>query len=143
MQCRSKPSLAAFIGCMMPAMLGFCFLCPSMDCLWHKYHYCPRCGEKVSKSLNPFVLTFDFFTFRCSCAFNNLITNTIWSTANYFCFIFVNTGCWLWEIRSLCCDGSSALGWEEFCTNQLKLIRWWLVCLMSSLLSPFSTVCPI
>uniref|UniRef100_A0A1D1Z7I6 Basement membrane proteoglycan n=1 Tax=Anthurium amnicola TaxID=1678845 RepID=A0A1D1Z7I6_9ARAE len=45
---RSKPSLAAVVGCMMPFMLGFCFLCPSMDCLWHKYHYCPSCGEKVA-----------------------------------------------------------------------------------------------
>ncbi|GAB2289831.1 hypothetical protein Dimus_024135 [Dionaea muscipula] len=45
---RSKPSLAAVVGCMMPMMLGVCFLCPSMDCLWHKYHYCPSCGEKVA-----------------------------------------------------------------------------------------------
>ncbi|CAO2829800.1 unnamed protein product [Amaranthus hypochondriacus] len=45
---KSKPSLAAVVGCMMPFMLGFCFLCPSMDCLWHKYHYCPKCGEKVA-----------------------------------------------------------------------------------------------
>nr|DAD34131.1 TPA_asm: hypothetical protein HUJ06_004771 [Nelumbo nucifera] len=47
LSCRSKPSLAAVIGCMMPMMLGVCFLCPSMDCLWHKYHYCPSCKEKV------------------------------------------------------------------------------------------------
>ncbi|KAG9144584.1 hypothetical protein Leryth_010793 [Lithospermum erythrorhizon] len=33
---------------MMPMMLGICFLCPSMDCLWHKYHYCPSCNEKVA-----------------------------------------------------------------------------------------------
>ncbi|KAJ8644228.1 hypothetical protein MRB53_005976 [Persea americana] len=46
---KSKPSLAAVVGCMMPFMLGVCFLCPSMDCLWHKYHYCPSCGEKVAK----------------------------------------------------------------------------------------------
>ncbi|KMZ58105.1 LITAF-domain-containing protein [Zostera marina] len=45
---RSKPSLAAVVGCMMPFMLGVCFLCPSMDCLWHKYHYCPSCNEKVA-----------------------------------------------------------------------------------------------
>ncbi|KAH0465590.1 hypothetical protein IEQ34_005693 [Dendrobium chrysotoxum] len=45
---RSKPSLAALVGCMMPFMLGVCFLCPSMDCLWHKYHYCPNCKEKVA-----------------------------------------------------------------------------------------------
>lgn len=45
---RSKPSLAAVVGCMMPFMLGICFLCPSMDCLWHKYHYCPSCGQKVA-----------------------------------------------------------------------------------------------
>ncbi|XP_022726794.1 GSH-induced LITAF domain protein-like [Durio zibethinus] len=45
---RSKPSLAAVVGCMMPFMLGICFLCPSMDCLWHKYHYCPKCTEKVA-----------------------------------------------------------------------------------------------
>lgn len=44
---RSKPSLASVVACMMPFMLGVCFLCPSMDCLWHKYHYCPSCGEKV------------------------------------------------------------------------------------------------
>jgi len=31
----------------MPMMLGVCFLCPSMDCLWHKYHYCPQCHQKV------------------------------------------------------------------------------------------------
>lgn len=45
---RSKPSPAAFVGCMMPFMLGVCFLCPSMDCLWHKYHYCPSCNQKVA-----------------------------------------------------------------------------------------------
>ncbi|XP_022866470.1 GSH-induced LITAF domain protein-like [Olea europaea var. sylvestris] len=45
---RHKPGLAAFVGCMMPMMLGVCFLCPSMDCLWHKYHYCPSCNEKVA-----------------------------------------------------------------------------------------------
>ncbi|KAI4368533.1 hypothetical protein MLD38_017080 [Melastoma candidum] len=45
---KSKPSLAAVVGCMMPMMLGFCFLCPSMDCLWHKYHYCPSCNDKVA-----------------------------------------------------------------------------------------------
>ncbi|KAK6930760.1 LPS-induced tumor necrosis factor alpha factor, partial [Dillenia turbinata] len=45
---RSTPSVAAVVGCMMPMMLGFCFLCPSMDCLWHKYHYCPSCKEKVA-----------------------------------------------------------------------------------------------
>ena len=45
---RSKPSLAAVVGCMMTFMVGVCFLCPSMDCLWHKYHYCPSCGEKVA-----------------------------------------------------------------------------------------------
>ncbi|CAN6251689.1 unnamed protein product [Urochloa humidicola] len=46
---RSKPSLASVVACMMPFMLGVCFLCPSMDCLWHKYHYCPSCGEKVGE----------------------------------------------------------------------------------------------
>ncbi|KAI3954246.1 hypothetical protein MKW98_018070 [Papaver atlanticum] len=45
---KSKPSLAAVVGCMMPFMVGICFLCPSMDCLWHKYHYCPHCNEKVA-----------------------------------------------------------------------------------------------
>ncbi|KAL8112214.1 GSH-induced LITAF domain protein [Apium graveolens] len=45
---RSKPSLAATVACMMPFMLGFCFLCPSMDCLWHKFHYCPSCSQKVA-----------------------------------------------------------------------------------------------
>lgn len=46
---RSKPSLAAFVGCMTTMMVGFCFLLPSMDWLWHKYHYCPNCGEKVGE----------------------------------------------------------------------------------------------
>ncbi|PQQ11201.1 uncharacterized protein Pyn_13972 [Prunus yedoensis var. nudiflora] len=44
---RSKPSLAAVVACMMPMFLGFCFLLPSCDCLWHKYHHCPSCQEKV------------------------------------------------------------------------------------------------
>ncbi|KAK8985353.1 hypothetical protein V6N11_068615 [Hibiscus sabdariffa] len=44
---RSKLSLAAMVACTMPFMLGICFLCPSMDCLWHKYHYCPHCAAKV------------------------------------------------------------------------------------------------
>ncbi|KAK4402592.1 GSH-induced LITAF domain protein [Sesamum angolense] len=44
---KSKISGAAFVGCMMPMMLGVCFLLPSMDCLWHKYHYCPSCNQKV------------------------------------------------------------------------------------------------
>ncbi|KAK2977937.1 hypothetical protein RJ640_016614 [Escallonia rubra] len=34
---------------MMPMMLDRCFLCPSMDCIWHKYHYCPSCNEKVAE----------------------------------------------------------------------------------------------
>uniref|UniRef100_A0A0D9VGD5 LITAF domain-containing protein n=1 Tax=Leersia perrieri TaxID=77586 RepID=A0A0D9VGD5_9ORYZ len=46
---RSKPSLASVVACMMPFMMGVCFLCPSMDCLWHKDHYCPSCGEKVAE----------------------------------------------------------------------------------------------
>ncbi|KAJ9549401.1 hypothetical protein OSB04_021944 [Centaurea solstitialis] len=46
---KSKPSLAAFVGCMMPFMLGVCFLCPTMDCLWHKYHFCPHCNEKLAQ----------------------------------------------------------------------------------------------
>ncbi|XP_078441225.1 GSH-induced LITAF domain protein [Wolffia australiana] len=46
---RSKISLAALVGCMAPFMLGFCFLCPCTDCLWHKYHYCPHCSEKVGE----------------------------------------------------------------------------------------------
>ncbi|KAG2240274.1 hypothetical protein Bca4012_024297 [Brassica carinata] len=45
---RSKPGVAAVVACMMPFMLGFCFLCPSMDCLWNKLHYCPQCGNKVA-----------------------------------------------------------------------------------------------
>ncbi|KAH0728051.1 hypothetical protein KY290_000477 [Solanum tuberosum] len=47
-QIKSKPSPAAFVGCMMPFMLGVCFLLPSMNCLWHKYHYCPSCNQKVA-----------------------------------------------------------------------------------------------
>ncbi|KAI3713918.1 hypothetical protein L1987_72506 [Smallanthus sonchifolius] len=45
---RSKPSVAAVVGCMM-TFIGVCFLCPSMDCLWHKYHYCPHCNEKLAE----------------------------------------------------------------------------------------------
>lgn len=45
----SKLSLAAVVACMMPFCLGVCFLCPSMNCLWHKYHYCPSCGQKVAE----------------------------------------------------------------------------------------------
>eukprot|EP01018_Ginkgo_biloba_P017249 Gb_27784 [translate_table: standard] len=45
---RSKVSLAACVACMMPFMLGICFLCPGMNCLWHKEHYCPNCGQKVA-----------------------------------------------------------------------------------------------
>ncbi|KAD3641888.1 hypothetical protein E3N88_31112 [Mikania micrantha] len=45
----SKPSMAAFVGCMMTFMIGVCFLCPSMDCLWHKSHYCPYCNEKLAE----------------------------------------------------------------------------------------------
>lgn len=59
---RSKPSLASVVACMMPFMLGVCFLCPSMDCLWHKYHYCPSCGEKVWASRSHALL------FSRSCA---------------------------------------------------------------------------
>ena len=58
---RSKPSLAAVVGCMMPLMLGFCFLCPSMDCLWHKYHYCPKCKEKVRHNSYISPLPFPIF----------------------------------------------------------------------------------
>ncbi|KAM0962255.1 hypothetical protein ACFX13_021835 [Malus domestica] len=47
-QIRSKPSMASVVACMMPMMLGCCFLMPSCDCLWHKYHYCPSCHEKVA-----------------------------------------------------------------------------------------------
>ncbi|KAK8527724.1 hypothetical protein V6N13_085533 [Hibiscus sabdariffa] len=46
---RSKLSLAAMVACTMPFMLGICFLCPSMDCLWHKYHFCPHCAAKVGE----------------------------------------------------------------------------------------------
>ncbi|KAF9607099.1 hypothetical protein IFM89_032215 [Coptis chinensis] len=45
---KSKPSLAAAVACLVPFGLGICFLCPSGDCLWHKYHYCPNCKEKVA-----------------------------------------------------------------------------------------------
>ncbi|RID42204.1 hypothetical protein BRARA_J02111 [Brassica rapa] len=45
---RSKPGVAAVVACMTPFMLGFCFLCPSMDCLWNKQHHCPQCGNKVA-----------------------------------------------------------------------------------------------
>ncbi|XP_051116051.1 GSH-induced LITAF domain protein [Andrographis paniculata] len=45
---KSKLSLAAVVGCMMPMCLGVCCLCRSFDCLWHKYHYCPHCNQKVA-----------------------------------------------------------------------------------------------
>eukprot|EP00252_Welwitschia_mirabilis_P024321 TRINITY_DN7175_c0_g1_i1.p1 TRINITY_DN7175_c0_g1~~TRINITY_DN7175_c0_g1_i1.p1 ORF type:complete len:149 (-),score=21.79 TRINITY_DN7175_c0_g1_i1:276-722(-) len=45
---KSNVSLAACVACMMPFMLGICFLCPGMDCLWNKEHYCPNCGQKVA-----------------------------------------------------------------------------------------------
>eukprot|EP00249_Psilotum_nudum_P010161 c22373_g1_i3 orf=510-1004(+) len=44
---KSKPSLAACVACMM-SLVGVCFLCPGLDCLWHKEHYCPNCGQKVA-----------------------------------------------------------------------------------------------
>ncbi|GBG69611.1 hypothetical protein CBR_g4442 [Chara braunii] len=46
---RVKPriSLAAFVGCMIPVFVGFCFLLPGCSCLWHKVHYCDMCGGKV------------------------------------------------------------------------------------------------
>lgn len=44
---KSKPSLAACVACMV-SVVGVCFLCPGLDCLWHKQHYCPSCGEKVA-----------------------------------------------------------------------------------------------
>ncbi|XP_068667101.1 GSH-induced LITAF domain protein-like [Aristolochia californica] len=46
---KSKPSLAALVGCLMPFGMGVCFLCPCTDCLWHKYHHCPSCGQKVAE----------------------------------------------------------------------------------------------
>ncbi|XP_068666804.1 GSH-induced LITAF domain protein-like [Aristolochia californica] len=46
---KSKPSLAALVGCLMVFGMGVCFLCPCTDCLWHKYHYCPSCGQKVAE----------------------------------------------------------------------------------------------
>lgn len=124
MESRSKPSLAAVIGCMIPMMLGFCFLCPSMDCLWHKYHYCPRCGEKVPESLSPlfwhsFFFFFLFLDFWC---FSTVILLIWCGVYLIILLIFLNIGCWLREIRSLRCDGSSILGREEFCINQLNLI---------------------
>lgn len=51
---RSKPSLAAFVACTMPLFMGICFLCPGMDCLWHKYHYCPSCGQQVTFSFQNY-----------------------------------------------------------------------------------------
>ena len=43
----SKPSWAACIACMV-SLVGVCFLCKGCDCLWHKQHHCPNCGEKVA-----------------------------------------------------------------------------------------------
>ncbi|XP_061991309.1 GSH-induced LITAF domain protein [Rosa rugosa] len=48
-QVRSKPSLASVVGCLMCCGCGFCFLLRSMDCLWHKYHYCSHCHQKVAE----------------------------------------------------------------------------------------------
>ncbi|KAH7445619.1 hypothetical protein KP509_01G018000 [Ceratopteris richardii] len=44
---KSKPSLAACVACMV-SIVGVCFICPAFDCLWHKQHHCPSCGEKVA-----------------------------------------------------------------------------------------------
>ncbi|KAI5058814.1 hypothetical protein GOP47_0026984 [Adiantum capillus-veneris] len=44
---KSKPSLAACVACMV-SVVGVCFICPAFDCLWHKQHYCPSCGQKVA-----------------------------------------------------------------------------------------------
>ncbi|CAM6094924.1 unnamed protein product [Calypogeia fissa] len=46
-QVKSSPSLAACVACMV-SIVGVCFLCKGCDCLWHKEHYCPNCGEKVA-----------------------------------------------------------------------------------------------
>lgn len=45
---KSKPSLAACVACMV-SLVGVCFICPGFDCLWHKQHYCPNCGQKVAE----------------------------------------------------------------------------------------------
>lgn len=52
--CRSTPSLASCVACMM-TIVGVCFLSRSCDCLWHKQHFCENCGEKV---LSFFLLIF-------------------------------------------------------------------------------------
>lgn len=86
MSYRSKPSLAAVVGCMTPCMLGVCFLCPSMDCLWHKYHYCPHCNEKVYTHSNSFYLNIMHFIqrtsyniyFRCSLLILRKMTRVWW-----------------------------------------------------------------
>lgn len=44
---KSRPSFAACVACMI-SVVGVCFICPGLDCLWHKQHYCPRCGQKVA-----------------------------------------------------------------------------------------------
>ncbi|KAG7609034.1 LPS-induced tumor necrosis factor alpha factor [Arabidopsis suecica] len=62
---RSKPGVAAVVACMMPFMLGFCFLCPSMDCLWNKQHHCPQCGNKVLLYVFFMPATRVFFFFLC------------------------------------------------------------------------------
>eukprot|EP00246_Nothoceros_aenigmaticus_P017521 TRINITY_DN862_c0_g1_i1.p1 TRINITY_DN862_c0_g1~~TRINITY_DN862_c0_g1_i1.p1 ORF type:complete len:241 (-),score=24.32 TRINITY_DN862_c0_g1_i1:28-750(-) len=44
---RSERSVASYVACIMSACIGVCFLFPSCDCLWHKFHYCPNCHQKV------------------------------------------------------------------------------------------------
>lgn len=96
---RSKPSLASVVACMMPFMMGVCFLCPSMDCLWHKYHYCPSCGEKVRHRLvqtlfSHWAFSFSFFfqlSFECT----------------------RSAGGWVQEVGSVPRCGSNSLVWTE------------------------------
>lgn len=45
---KAKRSLASVVACIMPFGVGICFLLPSHNCLWHKYHYCPSCHQKVA-----------------------------------------------------------------------------------------------
>lgn len=114
-QYRSKPSLAAVIGCMMPMMLGICFLCPSMDCLWHKYHYCPSCKEKV-KNIFHAVFFVHYFNYASKCTlWWKFVNDTLIQT-------WFTVGCRFWEIRSLHGDGSSTMVTTELCIACIILI---------------------
>ncbi|MCO5601511.1 hypothetical protein L7F22_055632 [Adiantum nelumboides] len=55
---KSKPSLAACVACMVFVVVDVCFIFLAFDCLRHKQHYYPSCGQKLAdfKKSNPCVI---------------------------------------------------------------------------------------